>query len=55
MCAGGMRSGKENGKEKCISHIAKNEKNEELAFGVIQVGDNETTLYGDDYKTILIC
>lgn len=54
MCVKGLRSGKEKGK--CISHIVKNEKNEELSFRVVQVGDKEDTLYGDDYKKeTLIC
>lgn len=50
-----MRREKEKWKEKCIGHIANNKKNEELAFGVIQAGDNEDTLWGDACKTILIC
>lgn len=51
-----LRSGEEKGKGKCISHIAKNEKNEEPSFRVAQVGDKEDTLYGDDYKKeTLIC
>lgn len=49
MCVKGLRSGEEKGKGKRISHIAKNEKNEESSFRVVQVGDKKDILYGNDY------
>lgn len=58
MCVKGLRSGKEKGKGrgKHVSHIAKNEKNEELSLRVAQDGDKEDTLYGDNNKKeTLIC
>lgn len=42
------------GKENVPFTLPKNEKNEELAFGVIQVSCHKNTLYGGDYKIILI-
>lgn len=54
MCQG-LEKWEGKGKGKRISQIAKNEKNEELSFRVIQVEDKDT-LYGDDYKKeTLLC
>lgn len=56
MCVKCLRSGKEKGKGKRVSHITKNEKNEKLSLRVAQDGDKEDTLYGDNYKKeTLIC